>query len=269
MDESLTYARYLRIAELLGLQNTKSDPSDRDEVLFIIVHQVYELWFKQLLVEADAVIRDLIEGRALAALKSLKRMHTIQRVIIQQIDVLETMTPVDFLEFRNLLGSASGFQSVQFRCVEIASGGGNPKILSYFVEKGDLEEIQKRLRKPTMFDALLSFLWRQGYPIDNRFLVPGATRGSNRKIDSSIVSVFKNVYQNNSRGGAFYEAYLLLEHFVEYDELWSLWRNRHLQMVERTIGTKRGTGGSNGTAYLASTLSSRFFPELWDVRREL
>lgn len=268
MRESVTYANYVRSAELLALQETRSDPPQRDEVLFIVIHQIHELWFKQILLEIDTVVRNLVEGKALTALKALKRVHTIQRVLVQQIDVFETMTPVDFLDFRNLLGTASGFQSIQFACIEAASGGGQAVVRESFGVQAGWDELQARQVAPTMYEALLTFLWRQGRPVDPSRIVAGGCRGTRRTSDPALVDMFEGVYRTAGRGGAFYEAYLVLEHFIEYDELWLLWRTRHERMVERTIG-KTGTEGNPVSRNPHSPTDVRFFPELWDVRRQL
>jgi len=269
LNDPATYSDYLRATQLLGLQGTRNDPPQRDEVLFIVFHQTHELWFKQILLEVDTVVRDLVEGKALVALKALKRIHTIQRVLVQQIEVLETLTPVDFLEFRRLLGTASGFQSAQFRCIEAASGAGDPEFWGAFAGRPGWDEIQARLSSPTLYEALLTFLWRQGRPVDTARIVAGGCRGAGRASDPALVDMFEGVYRTANRGGAFYEAYLVLEHFIEYDELWLLWRTRHAQMVERTIGAKSAMAGSNGSEPLLAPLAGKCFPELWDVRRQL
>lgn len=267
--EDITYSNYIRVPELLALQVPLGNPPEHDEMLFMIVHQVHELWFKQILHELDAVRATLVEGRPLPALKSLKRIHAIQRLLNQQIEVLETMTPVDFNAFRSLFGSASGFQSVQFRCIELASGGTDPKLLRPLARMPGMDELNRRMQEPTVYEALLTHLWRQGRPVPEDLLATGMTRATDRPLDEQLISVFKDVYESASRGGGHYESFLLLEHLVEYEELWIGWRHRHIQMVERTIGAKRGSGGSSGLAYLRSTLSPRLFPELWAVRSEL
>jgi tryptophan 2,3-dioxygenase len=268
-DKPTTYASYIRVPELLSLQVPLGSPPEHDEMLFMVVHQVHELWFKQVLHELDAVRAALIEGKPLPALKGMKRIHTIQRVLHQQIDVLETMTPVDFNAFRSLFGSASGFQSVQFRCIEIASGGADPRVLRPLAAMPGVEELERRLAEPTLYEALLTHLWRQGRSIPEALLASGATRVHDRELDDGVMRAMKDVYHGASRGGGHYESYMLLEHFVEYEEQWIGWRHRHIQMVERTIGAKRGSGGSSGLAYLRSTLAPRMFPELWAVRSEL
>ena len=268
-ERPLTYNEYLGLSSLLDLQRTQSDPPDRDEVLFIVVHQVYELWFKQSLLEIQAVIDSLLEGEALVAMKALKRIHAIFRVILSQIDVLETMTPVDFLNFRNLLGSSSGFQSAQFRCIEVACGGGTSASFAQLDLNADLEEAERWLRQHNVYEAALTYLWRQGRAIPDFYLEPGSARGFDRPVDPNLEKVIEDVYNAHQRGGAFFEAYLLLEGLVEFDELFSMWRYRHVKMVERTIGSKRGTGGSAGIKYLRTTLRYRFFPEIWTARSRL
>lgn len=269
MKPSPSYASYIQVQSLLALQVPLSDPMEHDELLFIVVHQVHELWFKTILHELDAVRVSLTEGHALPALKSLKRVHAIQRVLIQQLDVLETMTPVDFNLFRPLFASASGFQSVQFRCIEIASGAVSAKVLRPLAEQPGAEDIARRLTESSLYEALLVFLWRQGRPIPPSLLQPGATRVEGRALDAGILTSLKAVYESARRGGGNYEAYLLLEHFVDYEALWIQWRHRHVQMAERTIGSKPGSGGSAGLDYLRQSLVPRYFPELFAVRTEL
>ncbi|MFM7322364.1 MAG: tryptophan 2,3-dioxygenase family protein [Armatimonadota bacterium] len=269
MKDPVTYSNYVRVPELLALQATRSDPPQRDEVLFLVIQQVHELWFKQILLEIDAVVRNLVEGKALNALKSLKRIHTIQRVLGQQIDVLETLTPVDFVEFRRLLGSVNGFLSAQFVAIEAASGGGGAERWRERAGQPGWEELQARLAAPTMYEALLTFLWRQGRPVDATKIVAGGCRGADRPADAAVTDMFEGVYRTAGRGGPFYEAYLVLEHYVEYDELWLLWRTRHARMVERTVGGKAGVEGTDTPDALGASSSAKFFPELWEVRRQL
>jgi tryptophan 2,3-dioxygenase len=265
----LTYGSYLKIPELLSLQQRLSEPAHHDEMLFIIVHQVHELWFKQVLHELEAVREALGQDRPLVALKSLKRLHTIQRVLLEQIDVLETMTPQEFNAFRSLLRPASGFQSMQFREIEFLSGGGDPVVLSHMAEDPGRARVEKRRSEPTIYEALLSLLRRRGESIPEALIArPGASRPP-RPPDAEVVAAFRNIYERATESPQRYELYLLAEAFVDYDELFLHWRARHVRMVERTIGMKQGTGGSEGAAYLHRTSGAKFFPELWEVRTVL
>jgi tryptophan 2,3-dioxygenase len=250
---SLSYGSYLRVSELLSLQQPHSEPAHHDELLFILIHQVYELWFKQTLHELDAAVRFLDADDLLKTAKAFRRIHAIQRILETQVDVLETMTPQEFNAFRSGLNPASGFQSAQFREIEFRCGlRGNEKALAHLdVTAEERARLDRRLREPTLYDALKSYLARHGFDVGSH---------------DALVASFKRVYENE---GAHYALYLLLEDLIEFDERVRLWRGRHVLMVERMIGMKPGTGGSLGVSYLQSTLTRRFFPELWEVRTVL
>ncbi len=246
----LTYGSYLKIPELLSLQRPLSDPPQHDETLFILIHQVYELWFKQTLHELDAAVRFLDADDVLKVAKAFRRIHAIQRILEMQVDVLETMTPQDFNAFREGLNPASGFQSAQFREIEFRCGlRGNDKALAHLALTADERaRVDRRLREPTLYDALKGYLTRRGFDVSSH---------------DAILATFRTVYENDQQH---YAAYLLLEDLIEFDERVLLWRGRHIAMVERMIGMKPGTGGSLGVPYLQTTLQRRFFPELWEVR---
>jgi tryptophan 2,3-dioxygenase len=248
----LTYGSYLRIDDLLALQHPQSDPPHHDELLFIVIHQVYELWFLQLLHEIEAVVRNLGADDLLAVGKNFRRIHAIQRITEQQVDILETMTPQEFNAFRSGLDQASGFQSAQFREIEFLCGAAKTGYLK-FLEPTDPERarLERRLAEPTLYDALKGTLAQRGYGI--------ATA-------AELIASFRAIYEG---GRERYDLYLLLEDFIEFDERFLLWRGRHVRMVERMIGMKPGTGGSLGVNYLEKTLSKKFFPELWAVRTQL
>ncbi|MBV8602710.1 MAG: tryptophan 2,3-dioxygenase [Candidatus Eremiobacteraeota bacterium] len=252
MPERLTYGSYLCIDDLLALQKQRSNPPHHDEMLFIVVHQVYELWFKQVLHEVDAAIRHLGADDPLRTTRALGRVRAIQRVLEEQVDVLETMTPHEFNEFRALLNPASGFQSAQFRELEFACGVGKTGYLRH-LEQNDAERarLERRLASPTLYDALKSFLARRGYETST---------------PDELIETFRTIYDGAEQH---VDLYLLLEAFIEFDERFLLWRGRHVRMVERMIGGKPGTGGSMGVRYLQTTLEKRFFPELWEVRTVL
>ena len=251
-QQQLSYGSYLQVDELLGLQRRLSSPEHHDEMLFIIIHQVYELWFKQLLHEMGAVMRALDGDELLPVAKHFRRIHTIQRLLEQQIDVLETMTPQEFNAFRDNLNPARGFQSIQFRELEFLCGIRRTETLKY-IQTNDEQRarLERRLQEPSLYDKVKAVLRRRGFA--------AATH-------EELLATYKAIYEAPE---ADYDLYLLLEDLIEFDERFLLWRGRHVRMVERMIGAKKGTGGSLGAAYLARTLEHRFFPELWEVRTML
>ena len=254
----LTYGSYLRLPQLLDAQHLESDPPAHDELLFITIHQVYELWFKQLLHEVVAA-RDAMlaagEGgdRLWWAQHLLQRVHVIERTLVQQVDVLETMTPQDFLEFRQRLAPASGFQSVQFRELEFVSGAKDAAYLERF--RGLTEDEQARLRcrldEPTLWDAFVAVLRAHGLPADD---------------DEQVADSVRTTAHDRTRYAA---VWALAEALVQHDELAASWRARHVVMVERMIGAKSGTGGSSGSEYLRGRLPLQYYPVLWEVRSRL
>jgi tryptophan 2,3-dioxygenase len=249
----LDYSAYLKIDELLDLQELRSD-REHDELLFIVVHQVYELWFKQLLHELDRT-GALIDADDLARSGvQLVRVLKILKTIVQQIDVLETMTPLDFESFRSFLGSSSGFQSAQFRELEFVLGRKDLAHLQRFEGRSEYSRLEMRRREPSIWHRFLSLLARRGHDID-----PGpadAATATNERAQALIVEEYR------SAG----EVAAFCERLVDVDEGVQEWRYRHVMMVQRTIGTKAGTGGSPGVDYLRSTLFSPFFPDLWAIR---
>ena len=255
-DNQLTYGSYLRVPDLIGLQGQLSEPPQHDELLFIIVHQVYELWFKQLLHEIDAVIEHLDADEPLAAQRLLRRCIEIERVLIQQLSVLETMTPNDFLTFRDHLMPASGFQSAQFRALEFVSGLKDERHLEHYrAETPERGVLETRLAGETVMEAFYGMLRRAG------FKLPAGDDNKETRLRELL-----RIYQNPEKHFALY---LLAEALVEYDEFFSLWRLHHVMMVERMIGAKPGTGGSEGVGYLRKTTERKFFPELWELRSYL
>jgi tryptophan 2,3-dioxygenase len=247
--EQLSYGSYLRIDELLSLQQPLSSPAHHDEMLFIVIHQVYELWFKQLLHEIDAVMRDLAAAELSRVAKHFRRIDTIQRLIETQVDILETMTPHEFNAFRDNLNPASGFQSVQFREIEFTAGLRNTDVLKQ-MSMSDAQRalLDARLTQPSLFVRGREYLRGRGFAVGTH---------------DELIATFRTIYSENNDQ---YDLYLLLEDLIEFDERFLLWRGRHIRMVERMIGAKKGTGGSLGVMYLATTLETRFFPELWEVR---
>lgn len=249
----LTYGSYLRLPQLLDSQHLESDPPAHDELLFITIHQVYELWFKQLLHEVVAARDAMSDGRVWWAQHLLARVHVIERVLVQQVDVLETMTPQDFLEFRQRLAPASGFQSVQFRELEFLSGAKDPRYVERFrgLTAEEQERLGRRLAEPTLWDAFLDVLTARGLPA-----------GGDAEVSASLRIAAHD-------RGSHAEVWALAEALLQHDELAAQWRARHVTMVERMIGSRSGTGGSSGSTYLRSRLPLRYYPLLWELRSEL
>ena len=280
----LTYGKYLRVPELLAQQVPEVSPPAHDELLFIIVHQTYELWFKQLLHELTAVRDAMLAGgeppggpagapgetaspTSTASTGStarlarptwlarhlLHRVHVIERLLVAQIDVLETMTPQDFLEFRAALAPASGFQSVQFRELEFLSGAKDSAFLARFrsLTPDERERLDSRLAEPSLWDAYVDLLASRDLPV-----------GDAKEILASLVTVARDRPRYD-------DLWELAEDLLAYDELAALWRARHVQMVERQIGTKSGTGGSTGAPYLHRRVPLRYYPLLWELRDSL
>ena len=255
-----SYGDYLKVAELLRLQQRLSDPPHHDEMLFIVIHQVYELWFRELIHEAEEIRRELDADRIRRATRLYRRMIEIQRVLLAQIAVLETMTPVEFNQFRDLLNPASGFQSVQFRELEFLSGAKDPAFLAMPALTDEVRAtLRRRLDEPTLGDCFDGLLRRRGFP------VPGG-EGDAEAARAARIAALKVIYDRHEDHDDLYQ---LCEAMIEYDENFQLWRYHHVRMVERMIGRKSGTGGSDGVGYLSRTLDKRFFHELWEVRTHL
>ncbi len=268
----LTYGSYLRLPGLLDQQAPQVVPPVHDELLFITVHQAYELWFKQLLHELTAV-RDAMLAPADAgvargvsgsrppeparqtwrARQLLHRTHVIERLLVSQIDVLETMTPQDFLEFRSALAPASGFQSVQFRELEFLSGAKDPDFVRRFrsLTEAERDRLARRLAEPSLWDAYVDLLASHGLPV-----------ADDKQILAALVSIARDRPHHD-------DLWQLAEDLLTHDELAGLWRARHVQMVERQIGTKSGTGGSTGAPYLRRRVPMRYYPLLWELRDSL
>lgn len=262
-EPRLTYGGYLKVREMISLQNLLSDPPQHDEMLFIIIHQVYELWFKELLHELDTIIQRLDSDQPLAAHRLVRRCIEIERVLVDQIAVLETMMPTDFLAFRDHLMPASGFQSFQFREVEYVSGLKDARFLKNYEPGSDEHaKLEARLSEPSLADAFYAMLRRRGFTLPE----PPSPGSSAEADDRARIGELMRIYQDAEKH---YELFLLTESLIEYDEMFSMWRLRHIKMVERMIGSKTGTGGSEGAAYLQKTVERKFFPELWELRSYL
>ena len=257
-----TYGSYLKIDELLALQHRRSEGPEHDELLFIIIHQVYELWFKELLHEFDRAAQLLTGNEPHRAQHTLKRILTILKVMVAQLDILETMTPLEFLSFRARLEAASGFQSDQFRQIEFVLGAKSEAAITRFPEGSRAREaLQRRYHAPTLWDAFLHHLSREGYAVPAAHLSRDVTAAA--EPSQEIQQVLIDLYRRDPKNAE------LCERLVDLDEGLQEWRYRHVKMVERTIGMKRGTGGSSGAAYLATTIGRPLFPDLWEIRGHL
>ncbi len=261
----LTYAGYLHLDQLLSAQKPLSQPAYHDEMLFIVQHQVSELWMKLLIHELTAAIAHINADHADAALKILARVKQIQRQLFEQWAVLETMTPHEYLKFRDRLGPSSGFQSLQYRMIEFLLGNKNADMLDVFAHdrqaQGALRDV---LNAPGLYDAVLRWLARRGHAVPARLLQRDVRRGWQRSEE--LLPVFKRIYMAPEQ---YWPEYHLCETLVDVEENFQLWRFRHMKTVERIIGHRRGTGGSSGVGFLHKALEQSFFPELLDVRTTL
>ncbi|MGI8434681.1 MAG: tryptophan 2,3-dioxygenase [Nocardioidaceae bacterium] len=249
----LTYGSYLQLPTLLTAQQLESKPPAHDELLFITIHQVYELWFQQLLFEAEGARQAMFDDQVWQAKHLLRRIHVIEHILVEQVAVLETMTPQDFLAFRQHLSPASGFQSVQFRELEFLSGAKDPSFVGRFkgLTEDETARLERRLAEPTLWDAFLSFLSGRGL-----------ATGSDADVRASLLTAARDRERH-------FDVWELAESLIEHDEQAIAWRARHVTMVDRVIGTKAGTGGSAGSAYLRSRLPLRYYPMLWELRSSL
>jgi tryptophan 2,3-dioxygenase len=257
---ALTYSSYLALDEVLDAQRPRSD--EHDEMLFIVIHQVYELWFKQLLHEFAQLQRTLTNGETAHSLHTLRRSLSILKVIVAQIDVLETMTPRQFTSFRTRLDASSGFQSAQFREVEAVLGRRDVRVVKHYpAGSGQRDRIEAAMNRPSLFDSFLSYLVSHDYEVPQDRLHRDVSLPL--EPSSGLQQVLLQVYKDDAGAAQ------ICERLVDVDEGFQEWRYRHVKMVERTIGDKSGTGGSAGAAYLRSTLFTPIFPDLWAVRSEL
>ncbi|MPZ28750.1 MAG: tryptophan 2,3-dioxygenase [Micromonosporaceae bacterium] len=249
----LTYGGYLRLPELLSAQVPESQPPAHDELLFITIHQVYELWFQLILAELTDARDRMLAGETYLPRLRLERCLTVQGVLERQVDVIDTMTPQDFLEFRTKLAPASGFQSVQFREIEFLSGLKDPGFPARFrgLTGDERERLLRRLAEPSLWDGFLAVLRHAGFEVGS---------------DSDRFTSYATIAGDRERYGPLWD---LAEALIAHDQSWALWRARHVLMAERQIGTKTGTGGSAGGAYLRSRVELRFYPELWELRSRL
>jgi tryptophan 2,3-dioxygenase len=257
---AVRYASYLHLDELLGAQRPLS--GEHDEMLFIVVHQVYELWFKQVLHELGFVQRRLEQGDTAHVLSTARRVLTILKTVVTQIDVLETMTPLQFTSFRSRLQSGSGLQSAQFRELEAVLGRRDRRVLARYPERSEARRrVAAAMDRPALFDSLLRYLARRGFAVPPEALARNVSQPwqPSPAVQQTLIAVYRE-------DG---EAAQVCERFVDIDEGMQEWRYRHVKMVERTIGSKTGTGGTTGASYLRRTLATPMFPDLWEIRRDL
>lgn len=261
----MDYADYLKVRQLLGLQVPLSKPVHHDEMLFIIIHQTYELWFKLIIHELETAIRCLHESQMNRARQSIVRDVQVMKLLVPQIHLLETMTPVEFLKFRDNLKPSSGFQSLQFREIEFLTGLKDEAYLEFFRNRPEtVERLRRRLGEPDLRSAFYELLRRQGFPVPAD--ASERERAGDAEALGATVKALRPIYESPEDHP---ELYAICEALVDLDEHFALWREHHWRVVERIIGFKRGTGGSSGVSYLRSTTNKKCFPALWDVRTQL
>jgi len=274
----LSYKEYLKIEDLLSLQKLFSRPRQHDEVLFVIAHQTYELWFKLMLNELESAISHMLADNVPEATRLIRRVIAVQKVLIQQIEVLETIRPKDFLKFRNILRPASGFQSLQFRELEFVSGRKDERYLKLHKDDdSDYEQLLKRYEAPTLWEGFRNVLEHYRFDVEVSLRGLDPKEKEKKRFEKELRAVTKLLSENK-----YPDVVELAETFMEYDKNFWLWRTHHIAMVERVIGRKQGTGSetvsgivgpysfdSSGVAYLETTLTARFFPVLWAARTEI
>lgn len=263
MGEEVTYGGYLRLKELLSAQAPRT--GQHDELLFVILHQTMELWMKQVIHEIGAAQSEVRAGNLVPAYKHLARVSRIQAVMTQTWDILATMTPADYLNFRSLLGTSSGFQSAQFRVLEASLGLKDASFLKFHAEGGDDRAmLEAALAAPSLYDDVLEQLAKAGFNIpQSTYQRPPATP---YEPSDAVEDAWLAVYRDTQKYWAFYQ---LAEKLIDLDDAFLTWRHKHVLTVERIIGRKRGTGGTEGVGYLQQTLSRRAFPEIWSLRTKL
>jgi tryptophan 2,3-dioxygenase len=263
--EAMSYADYLELDTLLAAQHLRSEPPHHDELLFIVQHQTTELWLKLMLHELRAARGYLDADRIHHALKCLARVKHIQRTLTEQWSVLATLTPSEYAEFRGMLGTASGFQSAQYRAVEFILGNKNEHMLKVFAsDQAAYAMLSELLEQPSVYDAFLRFLARRGLDIPDEVLQRDVRKPW--VAQPALIPVFQSIYGAVDRAYDLYEA---CESLVDVEDNFQFWRFRHLRTVQRTIGFKTGTGGSSGVRFLEKALDLTFFPELYAVRTEI
>ncbi|MBM7849716.1 tryptophan 2,3-dioxygenase [Arthrobacter roseus] len=264
-SDKMGYGSYLHLNQVLTAQKPVSRPEHHDEMLFIIQHQTSELWLKLVLHELEAVRARLQSDDLRAAMKGIARIKHIQRTLTEQWSVLATLTPSEYMEFRGDLGSASGFQSYQYRAVEFLLGNKNVGMLKVFEADPEAHALLARiLNETSIYDEFIRFMARRGYDIPDDLLNRDVSKA--HVFHPGLVQVYKHVYENAAQNWDLYEA---CEEMVDLEDNFQLWRFRHMKTVERTIGMKHGTGGSSGVGFLQKALELTFFPELFAVRTEI
>ncbi len=265
LRDRISYGGYLRLDTLLSAQQPLSEPPHHDEMLFIIQHQTSELWLKLMIHELRAAVAQLRQDNVDSALKMLARVKKVLRQLVEQWSVLETLTPSDYLRFRDVLGPASGFQSLQYRMVEFLLGNKNAAMLKVFShDETAAAQLRDVLEAPSLYDEFLAWLARRGHAVPAAVLERDV-RESHERCDA-LVPVFKRIYEHTDD---FWEEYHLSEQLVDLESDFQLWRFRHMRTVMRIIGFRRGTGGSSGVGFLKRALDLTFFPELFEVRTEI
>jgi tryptophan 2,3-dioxygenase len=258
-----TYGDYLQLDRLLSAQTPRSQ--HHDELLFIVQHQTSELWMKLMVHELSAAVQLVQRDDLEPSFKILARVGHIQDMLFQQWSVLETLTPNEYLQFRDVLGPASGFQSYQYRAIEFLLGNKDEKSLAPHAHTPEIHvQLEKLLRAPSLYDEFLRHLARKGHPVPREVLERDVSQPYEKH--PGVVAVFKRIYENTNQ---YWNDYEMAEKLVDMEERFQLWRFRHVMTVQRIIGFKRGTGGSSGVGFLKKALDLVFFPELWDVRTEL
>jgi tryptophan 2,3-dioxygenase len=264
-SDRMSYGGYLDLPTLLSAQRPISNPEHHDELLFIVQHQTTELWMKLVLHEIEHACAQIRADDLGPALKGIARVKHIQKTLTEQWSVLATLTPSEYAEFRGVLGNASGFQSWQYRCVEFRLGNKNARMLEVFsADPSAQAEVRRALEEPSLYDELLRYLSRQGYPIPSSVLDRDVTKAWT--FSEELVPVIRQAYEDRDRNWSVYET---CEELVDLEENFQLWRFRHLKTVQRVIGMKTGTGGSSGAPFLQRALELTFFPELYAVRTEI
>jgi tryptophan 2,3-dioxygenase len=265
LRDRLTYAGYLELATLLSAQRPLSRPEHHDEMLFIVQHQVAELWMKLVIHELSAAIAHLARDELDSSLKILARVKQIQRQLFEMWGVLETLTPPEYAKFRHVLGPASGFQSLQYRTIEFLLGNKNADMVRVFAHAPEQQrELEAVLRAPSLYDEFLRYLARRGHDVPPALVERDFSEP--HRHAPALIPVLKRIYENTDE---FWPEYHMCEQLVDVEESFQLWRFRHMKTVERIIGHKRGTGGSSGVGFLRQALDLTFFPELLEVRTVL
>jgi len=265
LGSSMTYSQYLDLDRLLASQHPRSAPEHHDELLFIIQHQTTELWLKLLIHELRAALAFIEDDALEPSFKILARVKHIQGTMLRQWDVLATLTPSEYTRFRAVLGSGSGFQSIQYRLVEFLLGNKDRRMIElHDHDDHAAKDLTETLERPSVYDAFLAHLKRRGMPIPDEVL--GRDISTPHESHPGVIGVFKTIYTDPER---YWDAYEMCEKLVDVEEQFAHWRFRHMKVVERVIGYKTGTGGSSGVPFLRRMIDHRFFPELWEVRTHL